>query len=68
MRSGDMARILLAEDDDNMRAFLTRHRKELSKERTVFVNVEEVGAGAVRIIADSRSSARWSALMEAMSL
>jgi hypothetical protein len=29
-------------------AFLKRHRKELSKERTVFVNVEEVGAGTVR--------------------
>jgi hypothetical protein len=31
-----------------MRAFLKRHRKELSKERTVFVNVDEVGAGSVR--------------------
>jgi peptidase M28-like protein len=31
-----------------MRAFLKRHRKKLSKERTVFVNVDEVGAGTVR--------------------
>ena len=31
-----------------MRAFLKRHRKELSKERTVFVNVDEVGTGTVR--------------------
>jgi len=31
-----------------MRAFLKRRRKRLSKERTVFVNVDEVGAGTVR--------------------
>jgi hypothetical protein len=31
-----------------MRAFFKRHRKELSKERTVFVNVDEVGTGSVR--------------------
>jgi hypothetical protein len=31
-----------------MRAFLKRRRKQLQKERTVFVNVEEVGAGTVR--------------------
>jgi hypothetical protein len=31
-----------------MRAFLKRRRKELSKERTVFVNVDEVGTGTVR--------------------
>jgi hypothetical protein len=31
-----------------MRAFLKRRRKGLSKERTVFVNVDEVGTGTVR--------------------
>jgi hypothetical protein len=31
-----------------MRGFLKRHRKELSKEHTVFVNVDEVGVGTVR--------------------
>jgi hypothetical protein len=31
-----------------MRAFLKRRRKQLSKERTVFLNVDEVGAGTVR--------------------
>jgi hypothetical protein len=31
-----------------MRAFLKSHRRTLSKERTVFVNVDEVGAGTVR--------------------
>jgi hypothetical protein len=31
-----------------MRAFLKSHRRTLGKERTVFVNVDEVGAGTVR--------------------
>jgi hypothetical protein len=30
------------------RAFLRRHRDELDSERTVFVNVDEVGAGTIR--------------------
>jgi peptidase M28-like protein len=31
-----------------MRGFLKRHRRTLGKERSVFVNVDEVGAGTVR--------------------
>jgi hypothetical protein len=31
-----------------MRAFLKSHRRTLSKERTVFINIDEVGAGTVR--------------------
>ncbi len=31
-----------------MKAFLTKHRGELDKERTVFINIDEVGAGTVR--------------------
>jgi peptidase M28-like protein len=31
-----------------MAAFLKRHRRSLAKERTVFLNVDEVGAGTVR--------------------
>jgi hypothetical protein len=31
-----------------MRAFAKRHRKDLSKERTVFLNLDEVGTGSVR--------------------
>jgi hypothetical protein len=31
-----------------MRAWLRRHRKELDRETTVVVNVDEVGAGTVR--------------------
>jgi peptidase M28-like protein len=31
-----------------MRAFLRHHRRELERERTVFVNLDEVGAGTVR--------------------
>jgi hypothetical protein len=31
-----------------MKAFLKRHKGELDKERTVFINVDEVGAGTVR--------------------
>lgn len=31
-----------------MKAFLKKHRGDLDKERTVFVNVDEVGAGTVR--------------------
>jgi hypothetical protein len=33
---------------DGMRAFLRRHRGELDRTRTVVVNLDEVGAGAVR--------------------
>jgi hypothetical protein len=33
---------------DGMRAFLRRHRSELPRDRTVFVNVDEVGAGSPR--------------------
>jgi hypothetical protein len=33
---------------DGMRAFLRRHRRELPRGRTVFVNVDEVGTGAPR--------------------
>lgn len=33
---------------DGMRAFLRRHRRSLDKTRTVFVNLDEVGAGNVR--------------------
>ena len=31
-----------------MKAFLKRHKADLDKERTVFINVDEVGAGTVR--------------------
>ena len=31
-----------------MKAFLKRHKDDLDKERTVFINVDEVGAGTVR--------------------
>ncbi|HEY1358918.1 MAG TPA: M28 family peptidase [Thermoleophilaceae bacterium] len=33
---------------DGMRGFLRRHKQELDKQGTVFVNVDEVGAGSVR--------------------
>jgi hypothetical protein len=33
---------------DGMRGFLRRHRKDLGRERTVFLNLDEVGAGTVR--------------------
>ena len=33
---------------DGMRAFLRRHRRELPRDSTVFVNVDEVGAGSPR--------------------
>jgi Zn-dependent M28 family amino/carboxypeptidase len=33
---------------DGMRAFLRRHRRELPRDRTVFLNVDEVGAGTAR--------------------
>ncbi|HEY1276918.1 MAG TPA: M28 family peptidase [Thermoleophilaceae bacterium] len=31
-----------------MRSFLRRHRRDLGRERTVFVNIDEVGVGSVR--------------------
>jgi len=31
-----------------MKAFLKRHKEDLDKERSVFINVDEVGAGTVR--------------------
>ncbi len=31
-----------------MKAFLKKHKADLDKERTVFINVDEVGAGTVR--------------------
>jgi acetylornithine deacetylase/succinyl-diaminopimelate desuccinylase-like protein len=31
-----------------MKAFLKKHKEELDKERTVFINVDEVGSGTVR--------------------
>ena len=33
---------------DGMRGFLRRHRRSLDRTRTVFVNLDEVGAGSVR--------------------
>lgn len=33
---------------DGMRAFLRRHKRSLDRARTVFVNLDEVGAGSVR--------------------
>jgi hypothetical protein len=33
---------------DGMRGFLRRHKRELGKRKTVFVNLDEVGAGTVR--------------------
>jgi Peptidase family M28 len=33
---------------DGMRSFLKRHRRELGRERTIFINLDEVGFGTVR--------------------
>jgi hypothetical protein len=57
---------------DGMRAFLRRHRGELDRARTVVVNLDEVGAGAVRWssregpIATLRSHPELTALCEAV--